>query len=121
MSERREQKSERTNGPILTSPFQEVLNLSAAVGKFVIHVHITPHLVGWSFCWLFGFVFTILAFPGCFLDAPSHLYKRVCPSVRPSVRRAVGPSVRRSVTPSLRRVRGASYAVYSALFVFEFH
>ena len=25
-----------------------------------------------------------------FLDAPSHLYKRVCPSVRPSV----GPSVR---------------------------
>ena len=51
MSERREQKSERTNGPILTSPFQEVLNLSAAVGKFVIHVHRTPHLVGWSFCW----------------------------------------------------------------------
>ena len=25
-----------------------------------------------------------------FLDAPSHLYKRVCPSVRPSVRRSVG-------------------------------
>ena len=39
-----------------------------------------------------------------FLDAPSHLYKRVCPSVR------------RSVTPSLRRVLGASYAEYSALF-----
>ena len=32
-----------------------------------------------------------------FLDAPSHLYKRVCPSVRPSVRR----SVRRSVRPAL--------------------
>ena len=29
-----------------------------------------------------------------FLDAFSHLYKRVCPSVRPSVRRSVGPSVR---------------------------
>ena len=35
-----------------------------------------------------------------FLDASSHLYKRVCPSVRPSVRRSVGPSVRRAVTPS---------------------
>ena len=30
-----------------------------------------------------------------FLDAPSHLYKRVCPSVRPWVR----PSVRTSVRP----------------------
>ena len=39
-----------------------------------------------------------------FLDAPSHLYKRVCPSVRPSG------------TPSLRRLLGASYAEYSALF-----
>ena len=29
-----------------------------------------------------------------FLDAPSHLYKRVCPSVRPSVRPCVRPSVR---------------------------
>ena len=26
-----------------------------------------------------------------FLDASSHLYKRVCPSIRPSVRRLVGP------------------------------
>merc|ERR1711989_302694 len=38
-----------------------------------------------------------------FLDASSHLYKRVCPSVRssvhPSVRPSVGPSVRRAVTP----------------------
>ena len=33
----------------------------------------------------------------CFLDAPSHLYKRVCPSVGPSVRR----SVRRMVRPQL--------------------
>ena len=42
----------------------------------------------------------------------SHLYKRVCPTVRPSV----GPSGRRSVTPFLRRVLGASYAEYLALF-----
>ena len=34
-----------------------------------------------------------------FLDASSHLYKRVCPSVGPSVR----PSVRRSVTPFRKR------------------
>ena len=32
-----------------------------------------------------------------FLDASSHLYKRVCPLVRPSVGRSVGPSVGRSV------------------------
>jgi len=31
-------------------------------------------------------------FPGL-LDAFSHLYKRVCPSVRPSVHRSVRPSV----------------------------
>ena len=31
-----------------------------------------------------------------FLDAPSHLYKRLCPSVGPSVRPSVGPSVRPS-------------------------
>ena len=47
-----------------------------------------------------------------FLDAPSHLYKRVCPSV--------GPSVRPSGTPSLRRLLGASYAEYSALFFSKF-
>ena len=29
------------------------------------------------------------------LDASSHLYKSVCPSVRPSVGRSVGPSVMR--------------------------
>ena len=28
-----------------------------------------------------------------FLDASTHLYKRVCPSVGPTVRRSVGPSV----------------------------
>ena len=33
-----------------------------------------------------------------FLDASSHLYKRVCPSVHRSVRPSVGPSVGRSVT-----------------------
>ena len=39
---------------------------------------------------------------GCtrFLDAPSHLYMRLCPSVRRSVRPSVRPSVRRSVGPS---------------------
>ncbi len=31
-----------------------------------------------------------------FLDASSHLYLRVCPSLRPSVGPSVGPSVRRS-------------------------
>ena len=55
--------SGRVSGPILTSPFQEVLNRSAAADKFVIHVHGTAHLVGWSFCQLFEYVFTILAFP----------------------------------------------------------
>ena len=34
-----------------------------------------------------------------FLDASSHLYNRVCPSVRPSVGPSVGWSVRRSVRP----------------------
>ena len=38
--------SGRVSGPILTSPFQEVLNLRAAADKFVIHVHGTPHLDG---------------------------------------------------------------------------
>ena len=59
--------SGRVSGPILMSLFQEVLNLSAAADKFVIHVHGTPHLVGWSFCQLFEYVFTILAFPVFFL------------------------------------------------------
>ena len=41
-----------------------------------------------------------------FLDASSHLYMRVCSSVRPSVRRSVGPSVRRSFGPSVRPLVG---------------
>ena len=45
-----------------------------------------------------------------FSDAPSHLYKRLCPSVRRSVRPSVGPS------PAIfKRVLGASCAVYPAL------
>ena len=36
----------------------------------------------------------------CFLDAPSHLYKRVCPSVR----RSVGPSVPRYFQTRTRRI-----------------
>ena len=35
------------------------------------------------------------------LNASSHLYMRVCPSVGPPVRRSVGPSVRPSVRPSV--------------------
>ena len=57
---------------------------------------------------------------GLFLDAPSHLYMRSCPSVGPSVR----PSVRRSVGPSRvifegekYAILGASCAVYPALFI----
>ena len=41
-----------------------------------------------------------------FLDAPSHLYKRSCPSVRPSVGPSVGPSVR----PSRVIFKGEKYA-----------
>ena len=36
----------------------------------------------------------------CFLDAPSHLFKRVCPSVR----RSVGPSVPRYFQTPARRI-----------------
>ena len=51
--------------------------------------------------------------PNVFLDAPSHLYKRVCPSVCPSVR----PSVRGSVSIKEKRGLGASYVGYPALFL----
>ena len=57
------------------------------------------------FCFLvpsFSFVFDFFFLFFSFLDAPSHLYKRVCPSV--------GPFVRPSVTPSLRRLLGAEYS-----------
>ena len=43
-----------------------------------------------------------------FLDAPAHLYKRVCPSVR--------PYVRTSVTPVRKCVAGASNGQYWLLF-----
>ena len=46
-----------------------------------------------------------------FLDAPSHLYMRLCPSVRPSVARSVSPS-----PVIFKRALGASCAVYPALF-----
>ena len=52
-----------------------------------------------------------------FLDAPSHLYKRLCPSVGPSVRPSVRPSARLSRV-IFRRLLGASCAVYPALFFF---
>ena len=63
-----------------------------------------------------------------FLDAFSHLYKRVCLSVGPSVRRSVRPSIGRTVRPShtswdhakvpflTETSRNASYAVYPAWF-----
>ena len=50
------------------------------------------------------------AYRSCFLDAPSHLYKRVCPSVRMSV----GPSVTIKGN-AVYRVLGASYVGYPAL------
>ena len=44
-----------------------------------------------------------------FLDASSHLYNRVCPSIRPSVRPLVRPSVRPSVRRSrIRKKQGKS-------------
>ena len=43
-----------------------------------------------------------------FLDASSHLYMRVCPSVRRYVRRYV----RRSVGPSVRRSVGSSHVIF---------
>ena len=51
-----------------------------------------------------------------FLDAFSHLYMRVCPSVRPSVRPSVGPSVGPSVSIKEVRARTHLMAVYPALF-----
>ena len=44
-----------------------------------------------------------------FMDASSHLYKRVCPSVRPSVCPLVHPSVRRLVTHELRPCKSAVF------------
>ena len=48
-----------------------------------------------------------------FLDASTHLYMRVCPSVRPSVRPSVGRSIRPLVGPSVRRfvVRPAFFLI----------
>ena len=48
-----------------------------------------------------------------FLDAPSHLYKRSCPSVGPSV----GPYVPCYFRRWKRRILGASSTVYPALFL----
>ena len=53
---------------------------------------------------------TILSF---FLDASSHLYKRVCPSVRRSVGPSVCPSVRPSVRP-LRLLENHNFRQFSA-------
>ena len=57
-----------------------------------------------------------------FLDASSHLYKRVCPSVGRSVRRSVRPSVRDAFVKiaenGLMQDEDASYVVYTALFIY---
>ena len=52
-----------------------------------------------------------------FLDAPSHLYKRSCLSIGPSVRRSVGPSVPRYFRRWKVHILGASCAVYPALLI----
>ena len=60
-----------------------------------------------------------------FLDASSHLYKRVCPSVRWSVRPSVRPLVRPLVRNAFVKIAengviqdgDASYVVYTALLV----
>ena len=57
--------------------------------------------------------FYFFVFFSFFLDAPSHLYKRVCPSIRPYVGPSVGPS-----RVIFRRALGASCAAYPALFSF---
>ena len=59
-------------------------------------------------------LFLLLLLLLLFLYAPSHLYKRVCPSVRQSVRMSVGPSV--SIQGNaVYRILGASYVGYPAL------
>ena len=55
-----------------------------------------------------------------FLDAPSHLYKRVCPSVGPSVRPWVRPSVGPSVNIKEKRGLGAFYVGYPTLLRYFF-
>ena len=70
----------------------------------------------------YSFEFLEVNYSG-FLDAPSHLYKRLCPSVGPSVGPSVRPSVRPSVGPYVpcyfwrwkEPILGASCAVYPAL------
>ena len=61
----------------------------------------------------------LIVFLLAFLDAPSHLYKRVCLSVRRSICPSVCRSIRRSVTPSFKRLRDASNAEYSSLFTYR--
>ena len=53
------------------------------------------------------------------LDASSHLYKRLCPSICPSIHRSVCRSVHNAFVKisenGIMRVRDASYVVYMAL------
>ena len=82
-----------------------------------LHFLISPfHLVGWKIAWRIPIKcqkwekiihFSAMAKKNLkigflmFLDASSHLYERVCPSVRWSVRRSIRWSVRRSVGHTL--------------------
>ena len=50
-----------------------------------------------------------------FLDAASHLYKRVCPSVSRSVRRSVRNAFVKIAENGLMQDGDASYVVYTAL------
>ena len=52
-----------------------------------------------------------------FLDASSHLYKRVCPSVRRSIRPSVRNAFVKIAENGLMQDGDASYVVYTALFL----
>ena len=62
-------------------------------------------------CFFTAHIFREPSFYLQFLDAPSQLYKRVCPSMLSSVHPSVGPYIPRF----FRRILGASCAVYPAL------
>ena len=53
--------------------------------------------------------------PSTFLDASSHLYKRVCPSVRPSVVPSVCDAFAKIAENGVMQDGDASYVVYTAL------
>ena len=60
-----------------------------------------------SFLFIFFFLFFFFIFlhQPTFLDASTHLYMRVCPSVRPLVRPSVHPSIHPSVISLLKSIK----------------